>query len=97
MARRTSVALQYDSRLPAPMVVARGKGELAQRLNALAREHGVPVVDAPEVAEALVLADPGEFIPEAFYEAVAEILGFVWRSASDRTGKKVWDEEHQGQ
>lgn len=97
MARRSSVALQYDSRLPAPLVVARGKGELAERLNALAREHDIPVVDAPDVAEALVVADPGEYIPEAFYEAIAEILAFVWRSASRRTGKKVCDEEHQGQ
>jgi type III secretion system FlhB-like substrate exporter len=97
MARRSSVALHYDSRLPAPLVVARGKGELAERMNALAREHGIPVVDAPEVAEALVLADPGDFIPEAFYEAIAEILGFVWRSGAQSTGKKVGDEEHQGQ
>ncbi|MFW5683501.1 MAG: EscU/YscU/HrcU family type III secretion system export apparatus switch protein, partial [Spirochaetota bacterium] len=63
----------------------------------IAVEHDVPVVESSELAESLVAVDPG-FLPEPFYQAVAEILSFVWRTG--RTGgdrKKVWDEEHQGQ
>jgi flagellar biosynthesis protein len=79
------------------MIVARGRGDLAERLVALAREHGVPVVDAPDLADSLVASSPGDFIPDVFYETVAELLGFVWRSTSELTVKKVWHEEHQGQ
>jgi type III secretion system FlhB-like substrate exporter len=73
--------------MPAPLVLARGTGELAQRLLRIAREHDVPVVDSKELAESLVVIDPGEFIPEPFYQAVAEIVGFVWRTStqSDET------------
>ena len=86
MDRRTSVALRYDSRLPAPVVVARGKGELAERLIAIANENGVPVVDAEELAEGLYLLEPGTCIPESFYQVVAELLAFVYSGAA--TGKQ---------
>ena len=78
--RHTSVALHYDSKLPAPLVVARAKGDLAERLVHLAREHGIPVVESAHLAESLSATVPGDVIPERFYQAVAEILGFVWRS-----------------
>ncbi len=99
MSRQTSVALRYDTRLPAPLVIARGKGDLADRLVTLAREHGIPVVESHGLAESLYGTDPGDLIPERFYQAVAEILGFVWRSSTAETGenKKVWDENYQGQ
>ncbi len=88
MSRRTSVALRYDTRLPAPLVIARGKGDLADRLVSLAREHGVPTVESRELAESLYATDPGELIPERFYQAVAEVLGFVWRSSTARIGEQ---------
>jgi flagellar biosynthesis protein len=98
MERRSSVALRYDNRLPAPLVVARGRGDLANRLLQIAEESQVPVVESAALAESLVVLEPGELIPESFYEAVAEVLSFVWRVAADRPEeKKVWDEEHQGQ
>jgi type III secretion system FlhB-like substrate exporter len=76
---RHSVALQYQKSLPAPFVVARGKGLLAERLVKLARENDVPVLDAPALAESLYQVEVGTFIPEPFYQAVAEILAFVWQ------------------
>ena len=97
MKRKTAVALQYDRRLPAPLVVARGKGELARRLETIARENGVPVVETDELAESLHALEPGTCIPESFYEVVAELLAFVWRAARPDAVKKVWDEEHQGE
>lgn len=83
MGKHSSVALRYDSRLPAPLVVARGRGELADRLRRLAEQHGVPVVESEALAESLYVVEPGQFIPEAFYQAVAEVLGFVWRNSSE--------------
>jgi type III secretion protein U len=68
-------ALRYrEEEDEAPRVVAQGQGELARRIVEAARAYGVPcVVDVP-VARALSELEPGDEIPEALYEAVAEIL-----------------------
>lgn len=93
--RRRSVALRYDESAPAPIVLARGEGELAERLIEIARASGVPVVHSDRLAETLSVLEPGSLIPESFYEVIAELLVFVWREG--RTGaEKVWDEKHQG-
>jgi flagellar biosynthesis protein FlhB len=69
-------ALRYDEKEgdEAPVVVASGQGELAQRIRAAAEDYGVPVVQDVPLARALVELQVGETIPEALYEAVAEIL-----------------------
>ena len=74
-----AVAIRYDRTLPAPMVVARGRGELARRIREIAAEHGIALVREPEVAEALVTLDVGAFIPEELYEIIAQLLVFVGR------------------
>lgn len=72
--RRSAAALRYDSAYPAPFVVARGVDELADRLQALARRYSVPVVKQADLAERLVLLEPGRCIPESLYEPVAKVL-----------------------
>jgi type III secretion protein U len=69
-------ALRYDEKGgdEAPVVVASGEGELAARILQAAREWGVPVVRDLPLARALVELSVGDAIPEALYEAVAEIL-----------------------
>jgi flagellar biosynthesis protein len=96
MKRKASVALKYDRGAPAPIIVARGEGELAERLVTIARASGIPVRESGELAESLAKIDPGELIPESFYAVVAEILAFVWREHRGRL-QKVGDEKHQGQ
>jgi type III secretion protein U len=58
----------------APVVVASGEGELAARIVKAAHDYGVPVVRDVPLARALVELSVGDSIPEALYEAVAEIL-----------------------
>jgi type III secretion protein U len=58
----------------APVVVASGEGDLAARIAQAAREWGIPVVRDVPLARALVELEVGAAIPEALYEAVAEIL-----------------------
>jgi flagellar biosynthetic protein FlhB len=66
--------------MTAPAMVAKGRGELAQRIRSIAREHRVPVVENPPLARALhATVAIGETIPPAHYRAVAEIIGFVLR------------------
>ncbi len=80
-----SVALHYDaSRRSAPRVVAKGADEVAWRIRAEARRHGVPVVADPGLARALYQAvELGEEIPQALYVAVARVLAFVYNLTPD--------------
>ncbi len=76
-----AVALEYDSeKMAAPTVVAKGVDLLAQRIREIAMEHGVPIVQRPEVARALYkAAEVGQTIPPELYQAVAEIIAYVYR------------------
>ena len=76
-----AVALRYQGNsMRAPQVVAKGAHLLAQRIGALAREHDVPVVEAPPLARALYRhAELGDEVPAALYTAVAEVLAYVYQ------------------
>ncbi|HKK00824.1 MAG TPA: EscU/YscU/HrcU family type III secretion system export apparatus switch protein [Desulfuromonadales bacterium] len=75
-----AVALLYDREKDgAPRVVASGKGELATRIIATAREAGVQITKDPDLLEILAKVPIGEEIPAELYQAVAEILSFVYR------------------
>jgi|GEM_PF-963399 len=56
-----------------------GKGEVAERILALAKEHGVPVEKDSTLLEALYRLDINEEIPEELYQVVAELLAFIYR------------------
>ena len=76
-----AVALEYRrSAMFAPVVVAKGKDHLAQRIKAVAREHGVPTVENVPLAQALYKSvEVGEAIPGNLFEAVAEVLAYLIR------------------
>jgi flagellar biosynthesis protein len=71
------VALRYDG-TGAPRVTAKGRAAVAERIVALAREHGVPLQDDPDLAAVLARIPLGEEIPEALYRAVAEVIAFAY-------------------
>lgn len=74
-------ALRYDdgaSDDAAPTLLAKGQGALAARMIEHARHHGVPIVRDVPVARALYDLEIGTEIPEALYEAVAEVLRAAW-------------------
>ena len=94
MAERYSAAIRYDTRMPAPFVVATGRDHLARRLLRIAREAGVPIHRDAELAQRLLWLQPGEVIPEELYRPVAEVLSFVLdvdRLVSGRSGGAVTD------
>jgi flagellar biosynthetic protein FlhB len=76
-----AVALDYRREaMPAPRVVAKGRGHLAARIRALAREHEVPIVENVPLAQSLYRGvDVGEFIPAELFGAVAEVLAYLIR------------------
>jgi len=73
---KKAVALKYDYS-PAPTVVAKGTGYLAERIMEVAKEHDVMLHQSPELVEMLSTLELGEEIPEALYLAVAEIIAFA--------------------
>jgi flagellar biosynthetic protein FlhB len=80
-----SVALRYDSGHPAPVVVAKGRDHLARRIRELAAERGVAVVPDPPLARSLYASvEVGRMIPEELYQAVAQLLAYVYRVAGAR-------------
>ena len=76
-----AVALLYDSEhYSAPIVVAKGADFLAQRIKDVARENDIEIVENKPLARMLYAnVEVGEMIPEELFQAVAEVLAFVYR------------------
>jgi flagellar biosynthetic protein FlhB len=85
-----AVALKYDvGKMRAPRVVAKGVDLLALSIRELARQHRIPIVDAPPLARALYRnANVGDEIPANLYAAVAQVLTYIYqlRDWRRRTG-----------
>ncbi len=76
-----AVALKYEAKeMHAPKVVAKGADLMAMRIRQIATAHGVPIVERPPLARALYRqVEVGQEIPPLHYEAVAEVLAYVYR------------------
>jgi Uncharacterized homolog of the cytoplasmic domain of flagellar protein FhlB len=84
---RTAVALSYDPKESAPIVIASGKGYLADKIIENAKEADIPVHKDPKLADTLAKIEIGNMIPPELYEVVAEILVFV--DKMDRIKSKI--------
>jgi flagellar biosynthetic protein FlhB len=75
-----AIALKYDqARMSAPIVVAKGANLIAERIKEIARENGVVVVENKPLAQVLYrMVDIAEAIPDNLYQAIAEILAYVY-------------------
>jgi len=74
-----AVALAYGGDSAAPKVVAKGADAMAARIREAAQQAGVPLVANPPLARALWRLDLEAEIPPEHYQAVAEIIAYVWR------------------
>jgi len=76
-----AVALKYDDKKDAaPVVVAKGMDESAEKIREVARKHGIPVISRPPLTRALhKLVKEGKPVPANLYRAVAEVLAYVYR------------------
>lgn len=72
-----AVALHYDGD-NAPVVTAKGHGEIAQHIYDIAREHNVPLHEDAELVQLLSQLDLGDEIPRVLYIAVAEVIAFAY-------------------
>ncbi len=78
---RLALALRYDSAvMSAPQVVAKGAGNIAERIKALAREHNIPIVEDKELAQNLYkMVEINDHVPDVLYHAVADVLAYVYK------------------
>jgi flagellar biosynthesis protein len=78
-----AIALKYDGE-NAPRLTAKGRGDLASRILALADEYAVPLHEDAELAALLSQIPLGDEIPEALYRAVAEVIAFAYLLSGKR-------------
>ena len=77
--RLRAAALSYrPDKDAAPRVVAKGAGKVAENIIAVAREHGVPITEDPDLVAILSKMDLDEQISPRLYEIVAELLVFIY-------------------
>ena len=73
---KKAVALRYQAFEPAPKVIAKGDGLIAEEIIRRAREHGVFVHDSPELVSLLSQIELNDYVPQKLWDIVAELL--VW-------------------
>ena len=72
-----AVALRYDGKR-APTVVAKGAGEIARQILAIAEENDIPLHEDSELVALLSRLDLGQEIPDNLYRAIAQIIAFAY-------------------
>ena len=77
---RSAVSLKYDNQIhQSPVVTAKGKGLIAEKIIALAKKNNVPIKEDPDLVHLLSKVDLNKEIPASLYHLVAELLSFVYR------------------
>ncbi|RMD73838.1 MAG: EscU/YscU/HrcU family type III secretion system export apparatus switch protein [Lentisphaerae bacterium] len=93
-----AVALRYTPGSYAPRVVAKGLRKRAERIKAIAREHAVPIVEAPPLARSLYRhTKVGGYIPEHLFRAVAAILARIHRQRRRNSAESLTQSMIQAQ
>jgi len=83
-----AVALKYDQAQDyAPKVVASGVDNVAMKIKEIAMEHDIPIIENPPLARELYAkVKPEEYIPDALFQAVAEVLVYVFKLNKKKEG-----------
>ena len=86
--RQEAVALTYlPEQNDAPKVTAKGKGKIAENILEKAKEHGVPIQEDPSLVQLLGQIELNDTIPDQLYQAVSEVLAFVYQLDRSKSGK----------
>lgn len=75
---RKAAALAYKEGDYAPRIIAKGQGVSAEAIIALARENGIYIHESPELVSLLMRVDMDRYIPEELYQAIAELLAWIY-------------------
>jgi flagellar biosynthetic protein FlhB/flagellar biosynthesis protein len=82
-----AIALKYNTEKDAaPRVVAKGMRLKAEKIREIAKQYNIPIMKNVSLANALYRVDVGQEIPEELYDAVAEVLNFVYELQREQAG-----------
>jgi flagellar biosynthesis protein FlhB len=75
-----AIALSYkaDEKMTAPKIIAKGADNIAMKIKEIAKKHGIPMVENKPLAQNLYKLELGQEVPPQFYQAIAEILAYVY-------------------
>jgi len=82
-----AIALTYATGDYAPRVVAKGRGLIAEQIIARAKQHDVFVHESKDLVALLMQVDLDDHIPPALYQAIAEILSWLYRLEEGKAGE----------
>ncbi|AEE90701.1 MAG: FhlB domain-containing protein [Tepidanaerobacter acetatoxydans] len=92
--KKKATALKYNSAEDnAPKIIASGKGIIAEKILELAQEHNIAIYKDPALVEALVQLEVGQEIPLELYQAVAEILAFIYSVDRESFFESYFDDD----
>lgn len=78
--RKKAAALRYEAEKDGvPRVVARGEGQMADKIIQIAMLHGITVQEDPDLVDMLCKLEVNQLIPEKMFTAVAEVMAYVYR------------------
>jgi flagellar biosynthesis protein len=80
---KKAAALKYEKGDNAPKIIGIGKGEVAEKIIAMAQEKDIPIVKNAPLSDALTSMELGQEIPPELYKTVAEILAFVYKTSKE--------------
>jgi len=84
-----AIALKYDKdKDVAPRIVAKGLRLKAEKIREIAKQYNIPLMRNVPLANALYRVDVGQEVPEELYDAVAEILNFIFELQREQAGVK---------
>src|SRR5450830_48880 len=79
-----AVAIAYETGDLAPRVVARGRGAVAEQIIERAKQHEIFVHESKDLVALLMQVDLDDHIPPALYQAIAEVLAWLYRLEESR-------------
>lgn len=81
---KKAVALKYDTaKSSAPVVTAKGQGNVAQKIIKLAQENDIPIKQDEDLVELLSNVELDQDVPQEMYKAVAEVFSFIYSLTKD--------------
>lgn len=86
MKRKKAAALRYDKSYSSPVVTAVGFGQIAENILDTAKSNDVPIIENSDLVDSLSLIPIGQSIPSELYDAVAEIIAFVYSLNDEKIG-----------
>jgi flagellar biosynthesis protein len=87
--KQSAAAVKYAPWQGPATVIAKGDGQVAEEIVAVAREHGVPIHSDPVLAGVLCRMELDDQIPGEVFFAVSAVLGFVYRLQAEQEGSGV--------